>query len=210
MNAGLKSRVPAATPPGKMALPRRFRVRHAELSLDSAGGGLRKLKLETQTFRERAMRSTLIAAVGFATIVTGPAMTTPARAEDQLSAEQARAFVVGREFSFTCFEGSKGSGRVYADGSVAGIITLKEAPARFVRLPANTLRVRSGAVCGYVKGMSFEPCFDVVKTGPASFRGTLAGVQTMWCDFQRAGKDRPQMAARRSRARSAAQEASAE
>ncbi|MFG1477725.1 hypothetical protein V5F53_03570 [Xanthobacter sp. V4C-4] len=156
------------------------------------------------------MRSILFAAVGFATIVTGPAMTTAARAEEQLSAEQARSFVVGREFSFSCFEGSKGSGRVYPDGSVVGIITLREAPARFVRLPANTLRVRADAVCGYVKGMSFEPCFDVVKTGPASFRGTLAGVQTMWCDFQRVGKDRPQVASRRSRARTAAQEASAE
>lgn len=157
------------------------------------------------------MRKTLLAAVGFATIVTGPALTTAAaRAEEQLSAEQARAFVVGRDFSFTCFEGSKGSGRVNADGSVAGIISLREAPARFVRLPANTLRVRSGAVCGAVKGMSFEPCFDVVKTGPGSFRGTLSGVQTMWCDFQRTGRDRPQVASRRSRSRTAAQEASAE
>lgn len=156
------------------------------------------------------MRSTLFAAVGFASIVTGAGQISVAQAEEQLSPEQARAFVVGRDFAFNCFEGSKGSGRVYPDGSVAGFINLREAPSRFVRLPANTLRVRDGAVCGYVKGMSFEPCFDVVKTGPSSFRGTLAGVQTMWCDFQRVGKDRPQVASRRSRARTPGQEASAE
>lgn len=157
------------------------------------------------------MRSTLFAAVGFATLVAGPAITS-ARAEDShrqsLKPEEARAFVVGRDFAFNCFEGSTGSGRVNADGSVAGIISLREAPARFVRLPANTLRVRGDAVCGYMKGMSFEPCFDVVQTGPGSFRGTLAGVETMWCDFQRVGKGRSQVAARRVRAR--AQEASAE
>lgn len=137
-------------------------------------------------------------------------MASSARAEEQLTPEQARSFVVGRSFSFTCFEGSKGSGQVYADGSVAGIISLRENPARFVRLPPNTLRVRGDAVCGAVKGMTFEPCFDVVKTGPNSFRGSLAGVQTMWCDFARAGGDRRQVASRR-RARShVAEEASAE
>jgi len=156
------------------------------------------------------MRRIILAAASLTAFAAGPAIT-PASAEEQLKAEQARAFVVGRDFSFTCFEGSKGSGRVNPDGSVAGVISLREAPARFVRLPANTLRVRGENVCGYVKGMSFEPCFDLVKTGPGSFRGTLSGVETMWCDFQRSGKDRPQVASRRSRSRTAgAQEASAE
>ncbi|MEP9351579.1 hypothetical protein [Xanthobacter sp. KR7-225] len=129
---------------------------------------------------------------GSALLASGPAWA------EQLNAEQARTFVVGRIFSFTCFEGTSGSGRIYADGSVAGTISLGQKPARFVRLPPNTLRVRGEAVCGYVKGMSFEPCFDVVRTGPSSFRGTLAGIETMWCEFvSNSGGSRPQVASRR-------------
>lgn len=123
------------------------------------------------------MRSIYLAALGFALLAPLPV------GAESLNAEQARTFVVGRLFSFNCFEGTWGSGRVFPDGSVAGTISLRHKPPRFVRLPANTLRVRGEAVCGFVKGMTFEPCFDLVRTGPGSFRGTLAGVQSMWCEF---------------------------
>ncbi|QRG04718.1 hypothetical protein EZH22_16265 [Xanthobacter dioxanivorans] len=151
------------------------------------------------------MRSTLLAALGFAALASAPA------AAQQLTADQAREFVVGRNFTFNCFEGTKGSGRVYPDGSVAGIITIRDNAPRFVRLPPNTLRVRGEAVCGFVKGMTFEPCFDLVKTSTTTFRGSLSGVQTMWCDFVSFGTERQQVASRRSKskARSPA-EASAE
>lgn len=153
------------------------------------------------------MRRISIAAAGLALL--GPALLAmePAGAQqpnaeqlkaEQLNAEQARAFVVGRVFAFTCFEGTKGAGRVYPDGSVAGTIALGQKPTRYVRLPPNTLRVRGESVCGYVNGMSFEPCFDLVRTGPNSFRGTLAGVGTMWCEFVSSGAGpRPQVASRR-------------
>jgi len=145
------------------------------------------------------MRSILIAAAGVASLAVGSA-----NAAEQLNPDQARAFVAGRAFSFNCFEGTKGAGRIYPDGSVAGTITLREKPMRFVRLPPDTLRVRSGAICGYLKGLGFEPCFDVVKTGPASFRGTLSGVQTMWCDF--VSSDRTRVASpRKSRTTNTAQ-----
>lgn len=141
------------------------------------------------------MRRIILAIVALA--CAGPLAAVPAGAQ-QLSADEARTFVVGRAFSFTCFEGTSGSGRIYADGSVAGTISLGQKPARFVRLPPNTLRVRGEAVCGFVKGMSFEPCFDVVRTGPSSFRGSLAGVGTMWCEFVgTGGPSRPQVASRR-------------
>lgn len=146
----------------------------------------------------------------FAAALAAPfAAPTGARAGDALNAEQARAFVVGRMFSFTCFEGSRGAGRISSDGSVAGTIALREKPMRYVRLPPNTLRVRGDNVCGVLKGMVFEPCFDVTRTGPSSFRGTLAGVQTMWCDFVGIGgrDDRERLASRRkSRAAQAAAE----
>lgn len=152
------------------------------------------------------MRRIFLAIVGLALACAGPLAITPAGAQ-QLSADEARSFVVGRVFSFTCFEGTSGSGRIYADGSVAGTISLGQKPARFVRLPPNTLRVRGEAVCGFVKGMSFEPCFDVVRTGPSSFRGTLAGIGTMWCEFVgTGGQSRPQIASRR-KAKSSAEDA---
>lgn len=146
------------------------------------------------------MRSIVIAALGFAALLPAALVAAPAAAQ-QLTADQARDFVVGRTFSFTCFEGSKGAGRVYEDGSVAGMITLREAPPRFVRLPPNTLRVRGENVCGFVKGMTFEPCFDLVKTGQNSFRGSLAGIQTMWCEFVGTSGDGQQVASRRSKSK---------
>jgi hypothetical protein len=113
---------------------------------------------------------------------------SPAVAET-LNAEQAREFVVGRQFAFTCFDGTAGQGKIQGDGSVSGRVRLKGAdPERYVALPRDTLRVRGEAVCAQVKGLAFEPCFDIVKTSARSFRGTLAGVPGLWCDFVRGGR----------------------
>ncbi|MDO8875973.1 MAG: hypothetical protein Q7V40_07685 [Pseudolabrys sp.] len=38
----------------------------------------------------------------------------------EMSAEEARRFVIGKTFSYNCFEGPRGQGRVHADGSVVG------------------------------------------------------------------------------------------
>ncbi len=138
------------------------------------------------------MRSILLAAAAFVFAGAGTASA------QSLSPEQAKAFVVGRSFAFTCFEGTTGAGRVFPDGSVAGTLTLRsQGFARYVRLPPNTLRVRGENVCGFVEGMTFEPCFTVVKTSETTFRGTLAGVDTMWCEFVREGAERPRVASRR-------------
>jgi hypothetical protein len=45
----------------------------------------------------------------------------PAAAES-LNADAARGFVVGKLFAFNCFDGSRGAGRIYGDGSVVGTI----------------------------------------------------------------------------------------
>ncbi|GGF88867.1 hypothetical protein GCM10007301_56030 [Azorhizobium oxalatiphilum] len=139
------------------------------------------------------MRSILLAAAAFTLAGVGAASA------QTLSPEQAKAFVVGRSFAFTCFEGTRGAGRIFADGSVAGTLTMRsQGIARYVRLPPNTVRVREENVCGYIEGMTFEPCFTVIKTSPTTFRGTLAGVDTMWCEFVReGGSDRPRVASRR-------------
>jgi hypothetical protein len=108
-----------------------------------------------------------------------------ARAES-LSPDAARRFVTGKLFAFNCFDGSRGAGRIYSDGSVNGTIQFRGAgPARAVWLPAGTLRVRGEVVCASLQGMPFEPCFHLEKTGERSFRGSLSGLAFAYCDFTR-------------------------
>ena len=58
---------------------------------------------------------------------------TPVLAEP-MNAEAARRFVAGKLFSFTCFEGTAGAGRIQADGSIAGIIRFQgKGPTKFLR-----------------------------------------------------------------------------
>ena len=95
---------------------------------------------------------------------------------EELGPEQAKAFVVGKLFAYTCFEGSTGSGRIMADGSVAGTIRLRgQGPVHYVTLPPGTIRVNQGGICASVRGMSMEPCFNVYQVDNNRFRGSLAG-----------------------------------
>ena len=58
-----------------------------------------------------------------------------------LDPEAARRFVLGKLFTFTCFDGSRGAGRVYGDGSVIGTIQVRgSGPVHSVWLPAERLR----------------------------------------------------------------------
>jgi hypothetical protein len=121
----------------------------------------------------------------FAIVLSVVAAATPSFAET-LAADAARRFVANRQFSFTCFEGSVGSGRIGADGSVAGVIRIRgEAPTRFIHLPAGTLFAKGETVCSYVKGALFNPCFNLEKTGANTFRGAVSGFGFAYCDFVR-------------------------
>jgi hypothetical protein len=103
---------------------------------------------------------------------------------ESLDAEAARRFVLGKLFTFTCFDGTRGAGRVYDDGSAIGTIQVRgSGPVHEVWLPAGTLKIKRANVCASLSGIPFEPCFDLAKTGAQSFRGSLAGVDTAYCDF---------------------------
>jgi hypothetical protein len=105
-------------------------------------------------------------------------------AAEELGPEQARAFVVGKLFAYTCFEGTSGMGRIYPDGSVVGIIRIRgQGQARFAALPAGTIRVDAQSMCAHLAGMPFTPCFRVEKIDYRSFRGSLAGLSFAYCDF---------------------------
>ena len=65
----------------------------------------------------------------------------------EMTAEEARRFVIGKTFSYNCFEGTRGQGRVHPDGSVVGSIQFQGAgKVRYAALPANTLQVKDGSV----------------------------------------------------------------
>src|SRR5260370_16093988 len=93
-----------------------------------------------------------------------------ARAE-VLSPEAARRFVNGKLFAFNCFDGSRGAGRIYGDGSVIGTIQFRGAgPVRAVWLPAGTLRARGDAVCAALPGMPVRTRVRLEKNARRNIR----------------------------------------
>jgi hypothetical protein len=119
--------------------------------------------------------------------VTAGAVIVPALAVE-MSADEARRFVSGKVFAFTCFDGTRGAGRVLDDMGAAGAVQFNgSGPIRHVRLPGNTLQVRGQAVCASIKGIPFEPCFNLDKKDERSFRGSVSGMGFAYCDFRHQG-----------------------
>jgi hypothetical protein len=103
---------------------------------------------------------------------------------EELGPDQAKAFVVGKLFSYTCFDGTAGMGRIFADGSVVGTIRPGgRGELRFASLPAGTIRVEGTSMCAHLSGLLIEPCFKVDKKNYRSFRGSLSGLGFAYCDF---------------------------
>ena len=116
---------------------------------------------------------------------------------EPLDAQAAQRFVVGRTFSYSCYEGTVGSGRVLKDGSVAGTVQMRgKGTPRYVTLPAGTVQARDEKVCARMKGVAFQPCFELEKTAADAFRGNLAGFDQMWCEFKRGGSGRTRLVER--------------
>src|SRR6266550_4515027 len=119
--------------------------------------------------------------------VTASAMIVPALA-GMMNADEARRFVTGKVFAFTCFDGTRGAGRIMDDLGAAGSVQFSgSGPIRHVRLPGNTLQIRGQAVCASIKGLPFEPCFNLDKTDDKSFRGSVSGMGFAYCDFRHQG-----------------------
>jgi hypothetical protein len=115
-----------------------------------------------------------------ALLATGSALAEP------MSAETARRFVAGKLFAFNCFDGSRGAGRIFGDGSVIGTVQFGgSGPVKSLWLPAGTLRVKGDTYCASLKGMIFEPCFNLNRMDDRSFRGSISGMSFAYCDFHR-------------------------
>ena len=118
-------------------------------------------------------------------LVAGLMTALPALAAE-MTASEARQFVVGKLFSYTCFDGTRGVARVHADGSVDGSI---QAPgtglARYGTMPVGTLRVDGERVCASLPRAVIQPCFYLQRTTTESFRGSITGLSFAYCDFTR-------------------------
>ena len=125
----------------------------------------------------------------YATLFVVLISAAPALGES-LDADAARRFVVGKQFAFTCFDGSRGVGRVFGDGSVIGAIQVRDSgPAHSVWLPAGTLKVKGDAVCASLSSIPIEPCFDLDKIDDRSFRGFISGMDSRYCEFTQLSDD---------------------
>jgi len=116
-------------------------------------------------------------AVAFLTLLS----FSPALAEN-LDAEAARQFIVGKLFAFTCADGSRGAARVYDDGSVIGTVQFhgSEQPSP-IWLPTETLKLAGETVCASLNRT--ELCFALSKTSERSFRASVTGFDFAYCDF---------------------------
>ena len=134
--------------------------------------------------------------------VTAGAMVVPALA-GMMNADEARRFVSGKVFAFTCFDGTRGAGRILDDMGAAGSIQFSgSGPIRHVRLPGNTLQVRGQSVCASLKGLPFEPCFNLDKRDESTFRGSVSGMGFAYCEFHHQGAAQMLMARAVARPRS--------
>jgi hypothetical protein len=103
-------------------------------------------------------------------LVAGLTTALPAIA-GEMTASEARQFVVEKLFSYTCFDGTRGMARVHADGSA---------------MPVGTLRVEGERVCASLPRAVLQPCLYLERTNAESFRGSIAGLSFAYCDFTRA------------------------
>ncbi len=134
--------------------------------------------------------------------VTAGAVVVPALG-GMMNADEARRFVSGKVFAFTCFDGTRGAGRILDDMGAAGSIQFSgSGPIRHVRLPGNTLQVRGQSVCASLKGLPFEPCFNLDKRDESTFRGSVSGMGFAYCEFHHQGAAQMLMARAVARPRS--------
>ena len=98
---------------------------------------------------------------------------SPALAEN-LDAEAARRFIVGKLFTFTCADGSRGAARVYDDGSVIGTINsmAQISPARYgCRRKRSSSQARQSALHSIVPSGALLLAKPVIKVFRPRLRG---------------------------------------
>ena len=127
-------------------------------------------------------RLAYLSAVVASGMVAGAALTSPVRAAE-MTPEQAKRFVANKLFSYNCFDGTTGAGRIHADGSVIGSMQAS-GRTRYFSMPAGTIRLTADSICASLPRAILQPCFNVTQTSAHSFRGSLRGLGFAYCDFE--------------------------
>ena len=118
-------------------------------------------------------------------VVVGLASALPATA-GEMTASEARQFVIEKLFSYACFDGTRGVARIHADGSVDGSIQVQgKGLTRYGTMPLGTLRVDGERVCASLPRSIMQPCFYLERTNENGFRGSISGLSFAYCDFTR-------------------------
>ena len=78
-------------------------------------------------------------------VIAGASTLVPATA-GEMKPDEAKRFIANKVFSYTCFDGTIGAGRIQADGSVIGSMETS-GRTRYFSLPAGTIRVSSDSIC---------------------------------------------------------------
>ncbi len=116
-------------------------------------------------------------------VVAGLVCALPATG-GEMTASEARHFVVGKLVRYTCIDGTRGMARVYDDGSVDGFIQVQGIGlTRYGTMPVGTLRVDGERVCASLPRSIMQPCFHLERTKDDSFRGSVLGLNFAYCDF---------------------------
>jgi hypothetical protein len=118
-------------------------------------------------------------------VLAGLASALPA-VGSEMTASDARQFVIGKVFRYACFDGTRGMARFHDNGSVNGFIQVQgTGPKRYGIMPAGTLRADGERVCASLPRAIIQPCFFLERTNDNSFRGSISGLSFAYCDFTR-------------------------
>jgi hypothetical protein len=103
----------------------------------------------------------------------------------QLQPFEAKRFIVGKLWSYRCYDGTNGVGRAFADGSISGTIQERGAgPRRNESRPAGTITVTANSICGPSFFLFIRPCFIVDQRNAQSFRGWIWPFSSQYCEFR--------------------------
>jgi hypothetical protein len=104
----------------------------------------------------------------------------------ELAPVDAKTFVVGKWWSYKCYDGTLGRGRALADGSVSGSFQERGmGGVRNASYPPGTIVVQTNSICAPRNRLLgiFTPCFIVDKHNGHSFRGSMAPFRWPYCEF---------------------------
>src|SRR4029077_12688874 len=116
-------------------------------------------------------------------IIAGLATALPATA-GEMTPSEARHFVIGNLFRYTCSDGTRGMARIHDDGSVDGFIQIRGTGlTRYGTVPVGTVRTDGARVCASLPPSIIQPCFYLERTDNSGFRGSIMGMSFAYCDF---------------------------